>query len=451
MTQKEQVLNALSVIIDPDLGKDIVTLGFIKQLTISDKGEVSFSVELTTPACPVKDMFKKQAEDVVTELGFVSSVNVTMTASKGRLNKPAPKGLKDVKTIIAVSSCKGGVGKSTVSVNLAYSLAKKGAKVGLFDADIYGPSLPTMVHMEDYRLVMDGDLISPLEHHGVSLMSFGYAVASSGESGPAIMRGPMVTQVIQQLLLGTEWGDLDYLVIDFPPGTGDIQLTLAQSVPITASVIVTTPQKISFVDVVKGIKMFDQLKIPTVSVIENMSYFQCDDCTKKHYPYGRGALRSLVHEFGFKLAYEMPIQPEISACGDSGEPFVLGFPDDDVTLLYSQLTDDLVRELSRLQYGENDKPSCRYESGKGLWVSGTTPEPFLLDVYALRCGCQCAICVDEFSNEPKLDPEQVPKDIYPTGVKEVGNYAVGINWSDEHPSLYPYEALLKARTAVTQP
>ncbi|KAL5973016.1 hypothetical protein ACLOJK_039823 [Asimina triloba] len=269
----KDVLKALSQIIDPDFGTDIVSCGFVKDLHIDETlGEVSFRLELTTPACPIKDMFEQQANEVVAALPWVSKVNVTMSAQPARpiFAGQLPRGLQTISNIVAVSSCKGGVGKSTVAVNLAYTLAGMGARVGIFDADVYGPSLPTMVSPENRDLEAatfqnpEKRTILPTEYLGVKLVSFGFA-----GQGRAIMRGPMVSGVINQLLTTTEWypfrfcsemGELDYLVIDMPPGTGDIQLTLCQVVPLTAAVIVTTPQKLAFIDVAKGVRMFSKLK-----------------------------------------------------------------------------------------------------------------------------------------------------------------------------------------------
>jgi len=441
------VLEKLSQIQDPDLGADIVSLGFIKNLNISD-GVASFTIELTTPACPVKDMFKSQAESLVGAIPGITRVVVSLSSRSYLGLKPMAKGLANVSNVIAVSSCKGGVGKSTTAVNLAFTLAASGAKVGVFDADVYGPSLPTMAYLPNTQLYFDGELIKPLSFKGVKLMSFGYTASPEDEQNPAILRGPMVSQVINQLVTQTNWGDLDYLVIDMPPGTGDIQITLTQLVPITAAVIVTTPQRISFIDVVKGIEMFDKMKVPTVAVVENMSYFECDSCAEKHYPFGRGALQSLVNEFGFNHTVEFPIHPDISPAGDSGTPFVLDHPQSPIATLYQQLANSVVREVSRIRHNGGVTPSVElFESGAVVVSQGTTR--FEIQSKALRLKCRCARCEDEFTGSPLIVESEIPDSVVPIGMSPIGNYAIGINWSDNHSSIYPYDYVIALSTPVT--
>ena len=293
-SKEAAVLEKLRRVIDPDFGEDIVNCGFVKALNVDESaGNVLFAIELTTPACPVKAEFERQAKAFVGELEWVKNVRVTMTAQPARNDAPETvEGLRRVRHIIAVSSCKGGVGKSTTSVNLAYTLAMMGAKVGILDADVYGPSLPTMISPESPVLEMDKDTgtITPVEYEGVKVVSFGFA-----GQGSAIMRGPMVSGLINQLLTTTDWGELDYLILDMPPGTGDIQLTLCQVVPITAAVVVTTPQKLAFIDVEKGVRMFAKLAVPCVSVVENMSYFEVDGVKTQTLRRGqwRGDLRAI--------------------------------------------------------------------------------------------------------------------------------------------------------------
>ena len=449
MNHEQQILDQLRHIIDPDLGRDIVSLGFIKDLTVKD-GQVSFTVELTTPACPVKERFRTDCEAAVRQLPWVTDVNVLMSAAPRPAGNPLAaksRGLAGVKNILAVSSCKGGVGKSTVAVNLAFTLSRMGAKVGIFDADVYGPSLPTMVSPADKELYARDDLIQPLEFEGVKLMSFGF-VNTGPNGGPAIMRGPMVTQVINQLLTTTEWGELDYLVIDFPPGTGDIQLTLTQLIPLTAALIVTTPQELSFVDVVKGIQMFDKLKVPTIGVVENMSYFQCGKCGEKQYLFGQGARRKLVEQFGLRNSFEIPIYPEISRQGDAGVPVVLADREGPVAMVYSQIADSAVREISKLKFGGTERPKVSYAPGKGILLSYDDGRQLAVNPAALRRRCRCAHCVEEFSGRQVLKPEQVAETVYPTELQPMGNYAVAVTWSDGHnSSIYPYDVMVQCASS----
>lgn len=275
---------------------------------------------------------------------------MTAQPPKPLVPQELPQGLSRVSNIIAVSSCKGGVGKSTVAVNLAYSLLGMGARVGIFDADVYGPSLPSMVSPELRVLQMDAETkaIQPADYLGVKLVSFGFA-----GQGSAIMRGPMVSGVINQLLTTTDWGELDYLVIDFPPGTGDIQLTLCQVVPVTAAVIVTTPQKLAFIDVAKGVRMFSKLRVPCVAVVENMCYFDGED-GKRYFPFGQGSGPQVVEQFGIPNLFQMPIRPELSAAGDCGEPEVVAHPTGVVATTFSELGACVVQQCAKLrQQGTN--------------------------------------------------------------------------------------------------
>lgn len=442
MDKNNEILEKLKGIMDPDLGKDIVTLGFVKQLTCDKAGNVAFAIELTTPACPVKDHFKRTAESLVEQLPWVKNVTVTMTAQKRGVPLMAGPGLKGVESIIAVSSCKGGVGKSTVAVNLAFALQKLGARVGIFDADVYGPSLPTMVPPQRQSIYQnENGAIQPLEFHDAKLMSFGFVNTHQG-GGPAIMRGPMVTQVINQLLTKTDWGQLDYLIIDFPPGTGDIQLTLTQLIPITAAVIVTTPQQLAFVDVVKGIQMFDQVKVPVVAVVENMSYFECGKCHEKHHLFGQGARKKLVEQFGIQNSFEIPILPEISRLSDNGTPVALA--GGETAQHYTAIADAVVREVSKLRFGGITRPEVSYTAGRGIsihWADGTSA---LINAAELRRACRCASCNDEFSGQPLLDPASVADSVVPETIQPMGNYAVAIAWSDGHASsVYPYDMFLR--------
>ena len=342
---EEQVLESLKQVVDPDLHKDIVTLGFVQNVNIKGTS-VSFEVNLTTPACPVKDLLKKQSEDCVAALPGVDQVDVTMTATT-RGHVPTQKvasTLSGVKNIIAVASGKGGVGKSTSAVNLAYALAASGSKVGLLDADIYGPSIPRMTTI-DSPAGGSGQIISPPAASGVKVIS----VAMFQDAGKAaILRGPMAASVIKQFLTQVDWGELDYLIIDYPPGTGDIQLTISQTVPITGAVIVTTPQEVSLLDVRKAIGMFKTLRVPVLGVLETMSYFLCDGCDKKHFIFREGGGQRLIKEHGLAFLGAIPMETSVAEGTDQGAPQVTTRPESLSAKAYIEAAGGLAQQISIL-------------------------------------------------------------------------------------------------------
>ena len=346
MMREEDVLEALRNIIDPDFNKDIVSLGFVKNIRILGD-EVSLEIQLTTPACPVKNEFQRQAEYLVRQLPGIKKVSVQMTAAQ-RPFTSALQGIQStlntVASIIAVSSCKGGVGKSTVACNLALSLAKTGATLGLLDADIYGPSLPMMLGITDRPQVRDGKVI-PIDKYGMKVMSMGLLM---GEDTPVIWRGPMVAGIIQQFLGQVEWGELDYLIVDLPPGTGDAQLTLTQQAPLSGAVIVTTPQDVALLDARKGLRMFQEVKVPVLGIVENMSYFICDQCFKKHTIFKQGGGKKVADELKLPLLESLPIDPNVVIGGDSGKPVVISQPDSEVARSYAKLAGRVAQELSIL-------------------------------------------------------------------------------------------------------
>ncbi|KAK7380022.1 hypothetical protein VNO78_32358 [Psophocarpus tetragonolobus] len=438
-TAEDEVLKALSQIIDPDFGTDIVTCGFVKDLQIEKAiGKVSFRLELTTPACPIKDVFEQKANEVVSMLPWVKNVKVTMSAQPARpiYAEQLPAGLQTISNIVAVSSCKGGVGKSTIAVNLAYTLADMGARVGIFDADVYGPSLPTMVSPESRLLVTNPEkkTIIPTEYLGVKLVSFGFA-----GQGRAIMRGPMVSGVINQLLTTTEWGELDYLIIDMPPGTGDIQLTLCQIVPLTAAVIVTTPQKLSFIDVAKGVRMFSTLKVPCVAVVENLCHFDADG--KRYYPFGRGSGSQVVQQFGIPHLFDLPIRPTLSASGDSGMPEVVADPQGEVSKIFQNLGVCVVQQCAKIR--QQVSTAVTYDKSiKAIKVKvPNSEEEFFLHPATVRRNDRSAQSVDEWTGEQKLQYTDVPEDIEPEEIRPMGNYAVSITWPDGFNQIAPYDQL----------
>ena len=323
MVTQDAVLGALRTILEPDLKRDLVSLDLVRNLTIQD-GRVGFEIVLTTPAHPMRAGIRQDCEQVVLALPGVEHVDVRMTAEVTHGPSPSDRpGIPGVKNIIAVASGKGGVVKSTVAANLAVALAQSGAAVGLMDSDIYGPNVPIMMGIKARPDVVEDRLI-PLESHGLKLMSIGFI---TGDNVPVIWRGPMVTKMIQQFIQNVAWGDLDYLVLDLPPGTGDVQITIRQSVYVTGAVIVTTPQALALEDVRRGILMFRQVEVPILGVVENMSSFICPKCGTRTDIFGcHGGLR-MSEEMGVPFLGEIPLDPMIRQSGDEGVPIVIGHPD----------------------------------------------------------------------------------------------------------------------------
>ena len=318
------VLQALKVVQDPDLHRDIVSLGFIKDLNIN-AGKVSFSIELTTPACPVKDLMRDQARAAVLALPGVTDVNINMTASvraSGLGGEGGRASVPGVKNIIAVGAGKGGVGKTTVAVNLAIALAKAGSRVGIIDADIYGPNVPIMLGMKT-QLTTDGQKILPAEKYGLQVISMGFMTA---DDAPIIWRGPMLHGALQQFFREVKWADLDYLVIDMPPGTGDVALTLGQTVPVAGAIVVTTPQKVSLADSRRAVAMYKKLNIPTLGIVENMSYFVCPQCSHESDIFGKRGGEQMAEELGIPFLGSIPIYQPIREGGDSGVPLLISEP-----------------------------------------------------------------------------------------------------------------------------
>ncbi|MFQ5503824.1 MAG: Mrp/NBP35 family ATP-binding protein [Planctomycetota bacterium] len=361
----EQVLGALRAIQDPDLGKDIVTLDFVKDLAIQN-GKVSFRIELTTPACPVKEQFRTQAEELVGTLPGVASVSVKMGATVAA-NNPllASNKVEGIKNILAVSSGKGGVGKSTVAVNLSIALAQTGASVGILDADVYGPNVPIMLGLSG-KPAIRGQKIQPFEAHGTRVMSMGFLVQ---DDQPVIWRGPMLHGAIRQFLFDVEWGEIDYLVVDLPPGTGDAQLSLAQQSQLMGSVVVTTPQDVSVLDVRRAIGMFKQVNVPVLGIIENMSglllsgrvggdTLELDGVDKRitvnqdgsfqaELPvFGNGGGDKIAREFEIPLLGRIPLDPRVRSGGDEGRPVTVAAPASTVSSRFRDIAGQLAARVS---------------------------------------------------------------------------------------------------------
>ncbi len=388
MASEKDILNALKTIIDPDFNKDIVSLGFVKNIKI-EGSRIELDINLTTPACPVKSEFQKTAEENLKKIKGVSEVQVNMTATVPREpvheQQNIQSGLAKVRSILAVSSCKGGVGKSTMAACLAKELSQRGFRVGLLDADLFGPSIPTLFNILGAPIYTnDKQQLIPLQNDNLKLMSFGFLLGDA----PAVMRGPIVSRYIQQLLHQTDWGELDYLFIDMPPGTGDVQLTITQSVRLSGAVIVTTRQTLSLVDVARGILMFETVKVPMLGIIENMSYFLCDKCQTKHHIFGEKSKETLADRFGLETLAELPLLPELT--GKLDKPLHNAF--------IKEAVDKVIRALGKRSIEEQTIPKVEFDQERLslLWSSGKKLEVKNMD---LRLSCRCALCVNELTGE----------------------------------------------------
>ena len=337
------ILEALKGVKDPDLHRDIVSLGFVKDLRI-DEGRIAFTIELTTPACPVKDQMKDQARAAVMELPGVVAVDVDMSASVRSV--AAPEGgrapVPGVKNVIAVGAGKGGVGKTTVAVNLAVALAKCGSRVGIIDGDMYGPNVPIMLGLQT-PLTTDGQKIVPAERYGIQVISMGFLTS---DDAPVIWRGPMLHGAIQQFFREVRWSALDYLIVDMPPGTGDVALSLSQTVPVAGSIVVTTPQQVSVADSRRAVRMYQKLNIPTLGIIENMSYFVCPTCQHESDIFGLGGGERMASQLGVPFLGRIPLYQPIREGSDNGVPLVMSEPDSPAARAFLAAAERMAAEIS---------------------------------------------------------------------------------------------------------
>ena len=339
---ERDILDALRHIQDPDLGRDIVDLGFVRNVRV-DGDRVALDINLTTPACPVKDQLRDQARTALLALPGVREASVNMTSEVRSTAAPDASGLLGIRNLVAVGSGKGGVGKSTVAVNVAAALAQTGARVGLLDGDIYGPTIPIMMGMQEAGVQTAGDRLIPYDAHGVRFMSMGFM--APGDQ-PLIWRGPMAHKALQQTLLQTEWGELDYLLIDLPPGTGDVHLTLVQTVALTGAVIVSTPQDVGLTISRKTLRMFQQTRVPILGLIENMSYYACPHCGQRDDIFGHGGTEQVSGLLGIPFLGGIPLDGSIRDFADRGTPVVLGRPDGAAAKAYRDIAGQLAAQVS---------------------------------------------------------------------------------------------------------
>ena len=341
----DHILTALRTVQDPDLRRDIVSLGFIKHLTIDGQGRVAFQIELTTPACPVRDLMRDEARKAVLAVPGVTAVEIGMTAQvRGSAAFLRPGGLAPtIKHIIPVASGKGGVGKSTVSANLALALARSGARVGVMDADVYGPSIPTILGITMLPEVDERNRVTPVSQDGLKVISMGFFLKPEEA---VVWRGPMLHKTIEQFLGGVLWGDLDYLVVDLPPGTGDVQLSLCQLIPVTGAVVVSTPQDVALNVAQKAIAMFNKLNTPVLGIIENMSYYVCPHCGTRDDIFGSGGARKTAERLSVPFLGEIPLATSIRVASDQGRPVVLADPSSKTASAFVAVAEQLAAQIS---------------------------------------------------------------------------------------------------------
>ncbi|MFA6093365.1 MAG: Mrp/NBP35 family ATP-binding protein [Elusimicrobiota bacterium] len=360
MSSESDVLAALKNCMDPELGKDVVSLGMIRDVHVA-AGTVSFTFMLTTPACPLKDRMEADARAAVLRLPGVKEVRIRMDAQvkKGRAGVPGKALPAGVRNIVAVGSGKGGVGKSSVSANLAAALAQEGARVGLLDADVYGPNQPQMMGVEGHKpRIDDSNKVIPAENHGVKVMSMGFLM---DPDMPVIWRGPMLHGAVTQFLGDVLWGELDYLLVDLPPGTGDVQISLCQSAPLTGAVIVTTPQSVALSDVRKAVAMFQKLEVPLLGVVENMSEFICPHCSKSSRIFSAGGAQELSKRFQIPYLGAIPLDPQVCESAERGTPVVLSHPQSAPALALRSLARQVAAQVSlRNHNAEPEHAGCSH-------------------------------------------------------------------------------------------
>lgn len=358
---RESVLRALRGVIEPDTQRDVVSLNFVRDLIVNDKS-IKLQLVLNTPVFPGKAKLEGLAREAVLRIPGVASVDITMKSeiSKGPSGddkQPVP----GISNIIAVSSGKGGVGKSTVAVNLAIALARYGARVGLLDTDVYGPNVPIMMGLNEEPAVR-GQKLLPHEKYGIRVMSLGFL--NRGDR-PVVWRGPMLHTAVRQFLYDVEWGELDYLIVDMPPGTGDAQLSLAQLVPVQGAVLVSTPQEVAMGDVRKAFHMFEQVHVPVLGIVENMSYFICDNCSQRHAIFGSGGGEELAERLGTTLLGQVPLSIIVREGGDNGVPIVVGAPDGPQAAAFIEIAENVATHVSILASQGSGLPIIDMSDSRG--------------------------------------------------------------------------------------
>jgi len=437
MRSPQEILEELKQVKYPGLSRDIVSFNFVKDIEVRDQ-EVSVSLMLTSKDPAILSQIQADVKKAVEDFTGAKRVEIKLLAPFQKT--PQQAGMEGVKSVIAVGSGKGGVGKSTVSVNLAIALQETGARVGLMDADVYGPSLPTLLGGPWPEPKQEEGKLLPLMRYSVKMMSMGLLAT---EDTPVIWRGPMASKLIQQFLGGVRWEELDYLVIDLPPGTGDIQLTLTQSAPLTGAIIVTTPQDVAVNIARKGLRMFQQVKVPILGIVENMSYFECPHCHGQTHIFRRGGGKKVAAELGIPLLGEIPLDPEIADGGDEGIPIMIRNPSSLAAQAYRAIARSVRAQIEGEQEAASFRPiEVKYLDDTHLGIQWSDGHQSVYSFHHLRFNCPCAECVDEWTGQRRITAGHVAPDIRPRQYHIVGNYALEFQWSDGHyTGIYDFERL----------
>ena len=493
---EQDIINVLNTIIEPATKKSLSSIGSIQNINIDSNYKVKINLDLFVPGHPLKQNIINECKDkILKNVNWIKDIDVQVitekqSSSNNAIISTGSDKLSIIQHAIAVSSCKGGVGKSTVAVNLALTLAKRGLRVGLLDADIYGPSLPVMINTSNQilkRSKANPKFVLPLEGpYGLKILSFGHVNPDSGapgggSGGAAVLRGPIASKIINQLISATEWGTLDYLIIDMPPGTGDIQITTGQTMALSGAVLVTTPHALSIVDAVKGLVLFEEVEVPTLSIIENMAYFE-DDKGNQHYPFGKGGRDNLLNGMKIFLKnmnaikkkeklennlmnrlvscpfHSLPMNETIAGITNSNElissngsmylPLVQQYPDSKYSKIYSIIADNLILEILKIQLKAHMIPSMTYIESRGIilrYFTTSNAQEYIIPPAELR--------IRDPKTGKRLPERSIDsfKGIKPVHFDYKGNYGVAINWTDGHyADIFPYEVLKEVAEDVAK-
>jgi ATP-binding protein involved in chromosome partitioning len=427
----KEITDALATVTDSYFNKDIITLGYVKGMTIGTD-TLRFSLRLPAPLMPNHDELAQKCQDALKNVADIGKIEIKKDWEVQRLpalNAPnTPNSLKNVKNIIAIASGKGGVGKSTVTVCIAEAFAKAGAKVGILDIDVYGPSIPNMVGLGDHRLGgSQQGVLEPVEAHGMKIMSMGFL---TNKDTPVVWRGPIASQLVQQFLGAVDWGDLDYLFVDMPPGTGDIQLTLSQSVPLTGAVIVTTPQEIAHTIAEKGLRMFQQVKIPILGIIENMAGFTPPGSDEVYHIFGEGGGTSAAEEFDLPLLGQISLRQELREAMDTGK-FV---EDENIKSIASLIAVEAMMIVTNEELSPFSPQEMNLANdGKTLVIKWQDNVEHIISAFNVRFRCPCAHCVDEITGVQLIKEEEIPPNVKILESVPVGRYGVKFAFDDPSP------------------